>query len=50
MMSLLTKAVYKNAKPFVPHLHPNSSHNINFHHNATGAYGVITSFLDENLK
>ncbi|KIX09869.1 uncharacterized protein Z518_00950 [Rhinocladiella mackenziei CBS 650.93] len=41
---------YRNAKPFVPYLHPNSSHNFNFHHNATGAYQVITDFLDENLK
>ncbi|KAH7303809.1 Alpha/Beta hydrolase protein [Stachybotrys elegans] len=40
---------YRNAQPFVPYLQPNASHNINFHYNATGAYGVITKFLDENL-
>lgn len=41
---------YKSAKPFVPYLHPDSSHNINFHKNATGAFKVITGFLDEHLK
>lgn len=41
---------YKNAKPFVPYLHPNASHNFNFHKNATGAYAVITGFLDQHLK
>lgn len=40
---------YRNARVFVPYLHPNASHNFNFHYNATGAYEVITSFLDENL-
>ena len=40
---------YRNAKPFVPYLHPNTSHNFNFHKNATGAYGVITDFLDKYL-
>ncbi|KAK5944718.1 hypothetical protein PMZ80_001918 [Knufia obscura] len=44
------RTFYKNAKPFVPYLHPNASHNINFHHNATGAYRVITDFLTEHLK
>ncbi|KAF1999787.1 alpha/beta-hydrolase, partial [Amniculicola lignicola CBS 123094] len=41
------RTFYKNAKPFIPYLHPNASHNINFHHNATGAYTVITNFLNE---
>ncbi|KAH8656684.1 Alpha/Beta hydrolase protein [Tricladium varicosporioides] len=40
--------LYKNAKPFKRVLHPGASHNINFHHNATGAYNVITGFLKEN--
>ena len=35
---------YRNAKPFVPYLHPNASHNFYLHHNATGAYQVITDF------
>lgn len=41
---------YRNAQPFVPYLHPDSSHNFNFHKNATGAYQVITDFLGEHLK
>lgn len=44
------RTFYKNAKPFVPYLHPNAGHNLNFHHNATGAYKVITDFLAENLQ
>ena len=40
---------YRNAKPFVPYLHPDASHNFNFHHNATGAYAVITGFLADKL-
>ncbi|KAK5117500.1 hypothetical protein LTR85_008885 [Meristemomyces frigidus] len=43
------RTYYRNAKTFVPYIHPNSSHNLNFHHNATGAYKVITDFLDANL-
>lgn len=31
---------WKNAK-FTSYLHPNRSHNFDFHHNATGAYEVI---------
>lgn len=42
------RTIWKNAKNFTPYLHPNSSHNFNFHHNATGAYGVITKFLGGN--
>ncbi|CAM1510074.1 Fc.00g004090.m01.CDS01 [Cosmosporella sp. VM-42] len=38
------RTIWRNAK-FTPYLHPHSSHNLNFHHNATGAYGVITDFL-----
>ncbi|KAJ4113825.1 hypothetical protein NW765_011432 [Fusarium oxysporum] len=41
------RTIWKNAK-FEPYLHPHASHNFNFHHNATGAYGVITSFLESN--
>ncbi|KAI3324486.1 alpha/beta-hydrolase [Xylariaceae sp. AK1471] len=43
------RTVFKNAKPFLPYLHPHSSHNLNFHHNATGAFKVMTDFLDANL-
>ncbi|KAK3671366.1 hypothetical protein LTR78_008827 [Recurvomyces mirabilis] len=43
------RTYYKNAKPFVPYLHPDCSHHLNFHHNATGAFGVITDFLAENV-
>ncbi|KAH6961971.1 Alpha/Beta hydrolase protein [Ilyonectria sp. MPI-CAGE-AT-0026] len=41
------RTIWRNAK-FTPYLHPNSSHNFNFHRNATGAYGVITNFLESN--
>ena len=41
------RTVWKNAK-FTPYLHPGASHNLNFHANATGAYGVITNFLGVN--
>ncbi|KAF7555103.1 hypothetical protein G7Z17_g2455 [Cylindrodendrum hubeiense] len=41
------RTIWKNAK-FTPYLHPNASHNFNFHRNATGAYEVITSFLKTN--
>ncbi|KAI8654088.1 hypothetical protein LRP88_01875 [Fusarium phalaenopsidis] len=41
------RAIWKNAK-FQPYLHPHASHNFNFHHNATGAYKVITNFLESN--
>ncbi|KAI0909781.1 hypothetical protein F4823DRAFT_562590 [Ustulina deusta] len=44
------RAVFKNAKPFVPYVHPHSSHNLNFHHNATAAFNVMTDFLDANLE
>ncbi|OQO01388.1 hypothetical protein B0A48_12943 [Cryoendolithus antarcticus] len=43
------KTYYKNAKPFVAYLQPEASHHRNFHRNATGAYEVITSFLDRTL-
>ena len=39
------RTLYKNAKLQLA-LHPGASHNINFHHNATGAYRVITNFLE----
>ncbi|KAF2755735.1 alpha/beta-hydrolase [Pseudovirgaria hyperparasitica] len=39
------RTLFRNAK-FTPYLHPNSSHNFNFHFNATEAYRVITDFLD----
>ncbi|KAH7386902.1 Alpha/Beta hydrolase protein [Phaeosphaeria sp. MPI-PUGE-AT-0046c] len=41
------RAVWKNAK-FTPYLHPNASHNFNYHENATAAFGVITDFLKNN--
>ncbi|KAH7254760.1 hypothetical protein MRS44_016576 [Fusarium solani] len=41
------RTIWKNAK-FQPYLHPHASHNFNFHHNATGAYKVITGFLESN--
>ncbi|KIL84045.1 hypothetical protein FAVG1_12741 [Fusarium avenaceum] len=41
------RTIWKNAK-FEPYLHPHASHNINYHHNATKAYGVITNFLNSN--
>ncbi|EPE37135.1 alpha/beta-Hydrolase [Glarea lozoyensis ATCC 20868] len=42
------RTIYKNANPLQLTLHPGASHNINFHHNATGAYRVITDFLKNN--
>ncbi|MCJ1379167.1 hypothetical protein MMC17_002267 [Xylographa soralifera] len=39
------RSIYKNAKLQLA-LQPGASHNINFHHNATGAYKVITDFLE----
>jgi len=42
------KTLYKNAKPLQMVLHPGASHHINFHKNATGAFGVITDFLSNN--
>ena len=41
------RTLYRNAKLQLS-LHPGTGHNINFHHNATGAYGVITGFLESN--
>ena len=41
------KTYYRNAKPFVQHLQPNSGHQFMFQHNATGAFAVITNFLNE---
>jgi hypothetical protein len=43
------RTIFRNTKTFVPYLHPQASHNLNFHFNATGAYSVITDFLDKNL-
>ncbi|KAK3074712.1 hypothetical protein LTR53_002655 [Teratosphaeriaceae sp. CCFEE 6253] len=42
------ETLYSNAKSFERVLHPNASHSINFHFNATGAYKVITDFLGSN--
>lgn len=44
-----SKTYYKNAKPLQLSIHPGASHHINFAKNATGAFNVITSFLDKNL-
>jgi hypothetical protein len=41
------RSLFKNAN-FTPYLHPDASHNFNFHRNATGAYKVITDFLVSN--
>jgi hypothetical protein len=41
------RTYYKNAR-FTPYLHPGSSHHLNFHKNATGAFQVITDFLDNS--
>lgn len=43
------RTVFRKAKIFMPYLHPKASHNINYHVNATGAYEVITNFLDKSL-
>ncbi|KAH8660110.1 Alpha/Beta hydrolase protein [Xylariales sp. PMI_506] len=43
------RTIFRNAKTFVPYLHPDASHNFNFEFNATGAYNVITDFLDKNI-
>lgn len=42
------KTLYKNANPLQLSLHPGASHHINFHKNATGAFKVITTFLESN--
>lgn len=42
------KELYKNAKPLQISVHPGASHHLNFARNATGAFEVITSFLDRN--
>ncbi|EAW12224.1 uncharacterized protein ACLA_061860 [Aspergillus clavatus NRRL 1] len=39
--------VFPNAHPFVSYVHPNAGHSLNLHHNASAAYGVITSFLQQ---
>ncbi|KAI0431538.1 alpha/beta-hydrolase [Xylaria sp. FL1042] len=36
------REVFKNAKRCMPYLHPHSNHNLNFHHNATGAFNIMT--------
>ena len=41
------KTIYKNAKLQLA-IHPGTSHNINLHKNATGAYEVVTDFLKSN--
>ncbi|KAF2462352.1 hypothetical protein BDY21DRAFT_12345 [Lineolata rhizophorae] len=38
------ETLYRNSANFSRVLHPGASYNINFHHNATGAYTVITGF------
>ncbi|KAL1599496.1 hypothetical protein SLS60_007299 [Paraconiothyrium brasiliense] len=40
--------LYENAKPVQLSLMEGASHHINFHKNATGAFGVITKFLEDN--
>lgn len=42
------KKNYANAKPLQVSVHPGASHHINFHRNATGAFKVITEFLEKN--
>ncbi|KAK9492591.1 Alpha/Beta hydrolase protein [Lipomyces doorenjongii] len=41
------RTYYKNAK-YVPYIHPGASHQLFLHYNATGAFQVITNFLNEN--
>ncbi|MCJ1446737.1 MAG: hypothetical protein MMC23_007243 [Stictis urceolatum] len=41
------KTIYKNAKLQLA-IHPGTSHNINLHKNATGAYEVVMDFLKSN--
>ena len=41
------RTIWRNAQ-FEGYLHPHSSHNFNFHQNATGAYGVVTRFLESH--
>ncbi|RMZ86041.1 hypothetical protein DV737_g305, partial [Chaetothyriales sp. CBS 132003] len=43
-----SSTLYRNARSLELVLHPGSSHHINFHHNATGAFQVITDFLGKN--
>ena len=43
------KKYYRNAKNFVRHLVPNTSHMLNFHKSAPSTYKYILNFLDENL-
>ena len=40
---------YRNAKKFVKHLVPETSHLLNFHKSAPQTYGFILDFLNENL-
>ncbi|KAF2266772.1 alpha/beta-hydrolase [Lojkania enalia] len=42
------RTLYANAKPLQLTIHPGASHHLNFHTNATGAFGVITDFLSKN--
>ena len=47
---LLTTIIHKKANLCTGHLHPDSSHALNVHHNATDAHTVITDFLGEWQK
>ncbi|KAF2869794.1 Alpha/Beta hydrolase protein [Massariosphaeria phaeospora] len=42
------RTLYKNARPLQLSLHPGASHHVFFHRNATGAFGVVTDFLERN--
>ncbi|KAF2120911.1 Alpha/Beta hydrolase protein [Lophiotrema nucula] len=44
-----SREYYKNARPLQLSVHPGASHHVNFHANATGAFEVITAFLDANV-
>ena len=39
--------MFPNAKVLEVLEHPGASHGINFHYNATGAFSVMTKFVDE---
>ncbi|KAI0452348.1 hypothetical protein F5B21DRAFT_506366 [Xylaria acuta] len=49
IFDVAARAVFKNAKPVLPYLHPHSRHNINFHRNAGAALSVIADFLGVHL-
>ena len=45
----VAQGVFSGAKVVDTYLHPNGGHGVNFANNATGFYGVITTFLDKNF-